>query len=103
MHEECKNPECVYISVVCFARLVRGYIIKQGIDQEYPRMMRQFCVLKWEEILTKITCVGCLYTEFFYCSGHDSNRTGNLNFCHWSGLINHKPRIITDLPHDNRN
>ena len=36
------------------------YFSKKGIGQEFPKLMRQFCVLLWEEIMTNILpfCIG---------------------------------------------
>ena len=55
---------------------------KEGMAQEFPKRMRQFCVLHWEEVITKILplCRLCVHRVCYCFSQKLQYRFGVHNF-----------------------
>ena len=48
------TPSLMYHKVVATCKYVCYVAAKKSIDQDIPWLMRQYCALHWEEIMTKI-------------------------------------------------
>ena len=74
-------------------RVASGHVRK---SVTYASVRSAHVTSPWQ--LSKLIYNGTVTTNKVIHSTNSEHRIENLNFCHWSGLINDKIRIITGLP-----